>query len=191
MISPCLLLAHFIRFFSAHVHTSHLSWSPVLDHSLSLQDRKAKIDDRIKGLLSLFLQVHGDGFTGAGCGAQAAAEASLRIYRSSLHNRDGTHGAALNAYHTPGALPGIHLCNMVIGGKTPLLPREELAKAGYAVICYANAALQASLLAMEQVLGHLGKSGSIAGIEDRFMMFAERQKMLDADRFKDLEKRYA
>lgn len=91
----------------------------------------------------------------------------------------------------PRLVPGIHLCNMVIGGKTPLLPREELAKAGYAVICYANAALQASLMAMEQVLGHLGKTGSIAGIEDKFMMFAERQKMLDADKFKDLEKRYA
>ena len=91
----------------------------------------------------------------------------------------------------PKRVPGIHLCNMVIGGKTPLLPREELAQAGYAVICYANAALQASLMAMEQVLGHLGKNGSIAGIEDKLMMFNERQKMLDADKFKDLEKRYA
>ena len=91
----------------------------------------------------------------------------------------------------PKRVPGIHLCNMVIGGKTPLLPRERLAEAGYAVICYANAALQASLLAMEQVLGYLGREGSIAGIEDKLMMFAERQKMLDADKYKDLEKRYA
>lgn len=90
----------------------------------------------------------------------------------------------------PREVPGIHLCNMVIGGKTPLLPREELAKAGYAVICYANAALQASLLAMQQVLGHLNDKGSIAGIEDKLMMFAERQKVLDADKYKELEKRY-
>ena len=91
----------------------------------------------------------------------------------------------------PREVPGIHLCNMVIGGKTPLLPREELAKAGYAVICYANAALQASLLAMQGVLHHLNEKGSIVGIEDKLMMFAERQKVLDADRFKELEKRYA
>jgi 2-methylisocitrate lyase-like PEP mutase family enzyme len=91
----------------------------------------------------------------------------------------------------PREVPGIHLCNMVIGGKTPLLPREELAAAGYAVICYANAALQASLLAMQGVLEHLNEKGSIAGIEDKLMMFAERQKMLDADKFKELEKRYA
>jgi 2-methylisocitrate lyase-like PEP mutase family enzyme len=90
----------------------------------------------------------------------------------------------------PREVPGIHLCNMVIGGKTPLLPREELAKAGYAVICYANAALQASLLAMQDVLRHLNRNGSIVGVEDKLMMFAERQKVLDADKFKELEKRY-
>lgn len=90
----------------------------------------------------------------------------------------------------PRAVPGIHLCNMVIGGKTPLLPREELAEAGYAVICYANAALQASMLAMQEVMQHMREHGSIAGIESRLMMFAERQKVLDADRFKELEKRY-
>ena len=90
----------------------------------------------------------------------------------------------------PKAVGGIHLCNMVIGGKTPLLPREELARAGYAVICYANAALQASLLAMQEVLGHLHKAGSIVGVEDKLMMFAERQKVLDADKYKELEKRY-
>ena len=90
----------------------------------------------------------------------------------------------------PSAVPGIHLCNMVIGGKTPLLPREELAQAGYAVVCYANAALQASMLAMQEVMQHMAAHGSIKGIESRLMMFAERQKVLDADRFKELEQRY-
>lgn len=91
----------------------------------------------------------------------------------------------------PKEVGGIHLCNMVIGGKTPLLPREELAAAGYAVICYANAALQASLLAMQEVLGHLNAQGSIAGVEEKLMMFAERQKVLDAEKFSALEKKYA
>lgn len=90
----------------------------------------------------------------------------------------------------PKAVPGIHVCNMVIGGKTPLLPREELAAAGYAVVMYANAALQAAMLAMQQVLGHLNARGSIEGVEDKLMMFADRQKVLDAAKFKDLEQRY-
>ena len=90
----------------------------------------------------------------------------------------------------PREVPGIHLCNMVIGGKTPLLPREELAAAGYAVVCYANAALQASLLAMQQVLGHLHEKGSIVGVEEKLMMFAERQRVLDAAKYQALEKKY-
>ena len=90
----------------------------------------------------------------------------------------------------PAAVPGIHLCNMVIGGKTPLLPREELAQAGYAVVCYANAALQASMLAMQQAMQHLAEHGSIKGFENKLMMFAERQEALDANHFKELEKRY-
>jgi 2-methylisocitrate lyase-like PEP mutase family enzyme len=90
----------------------------------------------------------------------------------------------------PRAVGGIHLCNMVIGGKTPLLPREELAAAGYAAICYANAALQAAMLAMQQVLGRLNAQGSIEGIEDRLMMFGDRQKVLNAQQFKDLERSY-
>lgn len=91
----------------------------------------------------------------------------------------------------PREVPGIHLCNMVVGGKTPLLSRDELAAAGYAVILYANAALQASMLAMQEVLGHLRRHGSIEGVESRLASFADRQKMVDAGAYAALEKRYA
>ena len=47
----------------------------------------------------------------------------------------------------PKEVGGAHVCNMVFGGKTPLLPRARLAEMGYAGIIYANAALQASMLA--------------------------------------------
>jgi 2-methylisocitrate lyase-like PEP mutase family enzyme len=86
--------------------------------------------------------------------------------------------------------PGVQVCNMVIGGKTPLLPREELARLGYAGIIYANAALQSALLAMQSVLSHLHDHGSIAGIEDAIMSFRDRQKIVNHDHFKTLEHRY-
>ena len=54
----------------------------------------------------------------------------------------------------------------------------------------ANAALQASLLAMQQVLGHLHTKGTIVGVEDKIMMFKERQEALNAKKYQDLEKRY-
>ncbi len=91
----------------------------------------------------------------------------------------------------PRAVPGIHVCNMVVGGKTPLLSRNELAAMGYSVILYANVALQASMMAMQRTLQHLHDSGSIAGVEDQLMMFRERQQMVDAEHFNTLAQRYA
>jgi 2-methylisocitrate lyase-like PEP mutase family enzyme len=91
----------------------------------------------------------------------------------------------------PRAVPGIHVCNMVVGGKTPLLSRNELAAMGYSVILYANVALQASMMAMQLTLQHLHDSGSIAGVEDQLMMFRERQQMVDAEHFNTLAQRYA
>jgi 2-methylisocitrate lyase-like PEP mutase family enzyme len=90
----------------------------------------------------------------------------------------------------PLAVPGIHLANMVFGGKTPLLPREELAAIGFAGILYANAALQAAMLAMKEAMAHLNAHGSLAGAEDRLISFTERQRLVDFDRFEALESRY-
>lgn len=91
----------------------------------------------------------------------------------------------------PAGAPGVHICNMVIGGKTPLLPRESLARMGYAGVVYANAALQASLLAMKKVLDHIRAEGSIRGVEDAIMSFQDRQRMVNFDRYKSREKQYA
>lgn len=90
----------------------------------------------------------------------------------------------------PREVPGIHMCNMVIGGKTPLLHREVLGQMGYAVVTYANAALQASMLGMQRVLQHLNDRGSIEGIEHELMMFEDRQKLVAQEYYSDLAARY-
>ena len=90
----------------------------------------------------------------------------------------------------PSRVPGRHICNLVFGGKTPLLPREQLADMGYAGILYANAALQAAVKAMARVLGHLHGSGSLAGMEEALVSFEERQRVINQPRFKALEERF-
>jgi 2,3-dimethylmalate lyase len=90
----------------------------------------------------------------------------------------------------PAALPGPLLVNIVAGGVTPMLPREELAKMGYAAVLYANAALQAAMLAMKAVLTDLKETGSLEGAMDRLMGFAERQDVVGKPDFDALEKRY-
>ncbi len=90
----------------------------------------------------------------------------------------------------PSRVPGRHICNLVFGGKTPLLPRDQLAQMGYAGVLYANAALQAAVKAMARVLGHLHDSGSLAGMEDALVSFEERQRLINQPHFKALEERF-
>ncbi len=91
----------------------------------------------------------------------------------------------------PASLPAVHVCNMVFGGKTPLLPRERLAKMGYAGVIYANAALQAAMLAMEGVLTHLREVGHLGGAEQMLASFQRRQAHVDFDGWMKLQERYA
>jgi 2-methylisocitrate lyase-like PEP mutase family enzyme len=90
----------------------------------------------------------------------------------------------------PRRAPGNHICNLVVGGKTPVIPREELAKMGFAGALYANAALQAAMRAMKEVLEYLHKHGSLAGAEQAVMSFTDRQEVIRLGHFIELERRY-
>lgn len=90
----------------------------------------------------------------------------------------------------PKRVPGRHICNLVIGGKTPLVDRAGLSEMGYAGIYYANVALQASLFGMNAVLSALVRDGSIDAVRDLIVPFDERQKYVNFDHYRDLERRY-
>jgi 2-methylisocitrate lyase-like PEP mutase family enzyme len=79
----------------------------------------------------------------------------------------------------------------VVGGKTPLAARGDLAAMGFGLVLYANAALQASVLAMQAVLGALHRDGSLEAVSDRLATFAERQRLVGKPDWDALEARYA
>jgi len=83
------------------------------------------------------------------------------------------------------------LLNIVAGGLTPMLPRAELETMGYALVLYANAALQAAVAGMQTVLGHLKAEGSLDGVSDKLAGFAERQRLVNKPHFDALEKKYS
>jgi len=83
------------------------------------------------------------------------------------------------------------VANMVVGGKTPLATREELAAMGFGLVLYANAALQASVLAMQEVLGALRRDGSLKAVSNRLASFAERQRLVGKPEWDALETRFA
>lgn len=99
--------------------------------------------------------------------------------------RDANQIAAIPKLHVP------QLINIVAGGLTPMLPREEFEKLGYALVLYANAALQAAVAGMQDVLGHLKERGSLDGASDKLAGFAERQRLVNKPRFDALEKKYS
>jgi 2-methylisocitrate lyase-like PEP mutase family enzyme len=93
---------------------------------------------------------------------------------------------------TAGAcVPGTpKLANIVAGGKTPMLARKELNELGFAVVLYANAALQAAALATQSVMSALLLDGDLSSVVDELAGFAERQRLVRKDHFDDLDSAY-
>lgn len=89
-----------------------------------------------------------------------------------------------------GSLSAPQVASLVVGGQTPLLAQTDLAKLGFALVLYANAALQASLRAMQDVLAHLLRQGLLAEIEDRLTSFTERKRAVTKDAYDRLGARH-
>jgi 2-methylisocitrate lyase-like PEP mutase family enzyme len=83
------------------------------------------------------------------------------------------------------------IVNIVVGGLTPMLPMDELTRMGFAMVLYANAALQASIAGMQKVLGHLKVHGSLTAVSDQLAGFEERQRIVSKPHFDALEKKYS
>jgi 2-methylisocitrate lyase-like PEP mutase family enzyme len=83
------------------------------------------------------------------------------------------------------------VANMVVGGKTPLLPQETLAEIGFSLVLYANTPLQAAMRAMSGVLAALKRDGAIDNVIDQLADFDERQRLVDKDFYDTLERKYA
>jgi 2-methylisocitrate lyase-like PEP mutase family enzyme len=89
-----------------------------------------------------------------------------------------------------GTLPVPQIANMVFGGLTPSVPQKELADMGFGAVLYANAALQAALKSVREVLGSLKQNGSLDDVRDRLASFDERQRAVAKDHYDALEARY-
>jgi 2-methylisocitrate lyase-like PEP mutase family enzyme len=82
------------------------------------------------------------------------------------------------------------VANIVFGGKTPDPGRAELAKLGFSLVLYANAALQAAVKAAFDVLGALKRDGSLDGVADRIASFEERQRVVQKPAWDALESKF-
>lgn len=164
----------------------HFEDKSVISKSEMVQKLKAAVDARHTDMLIL-----------ARTDARAMEGMDAAIDRARAYKEAGADLLFIEAPQTldelariPKEVPGRHLCNMVYGGKTPIPSLKTLAEMGYAVICYANAALQASMLAMHNVMKHLKERGTLEGVESAVIQFHDRQKFVDYARYVELEKKY-
>jgi 2-methylisocitrate lyase-like PEP mutase family enzyme len=78
---------------------------------------------------------------------------------------------------------------MVLGGKTPVIGSAEAGAIGFALVLYANAALQGAILGMQTALKALKQKRVLD--ERAVDSFAERRRFVDKAAFDAMEIRYA
>ena len=91
----------------------------------------------------------------------------------------------------PRRLAQPQLMNMVIGGRTPIFDADELARLGYGIVLYANAALQGALAGMQKALTLLRDTRRVDEDSDLVTPFAERQRLVGKADWDAQEGRYA
>jgi len=91
----------------------------------------------------------------------------------------------------PKLLDAPQLINIVIGGKTPVTDQADLARLGFSLVLYANAALQSAVRGMQTALGALKSQGRLDEDPAVVAPFAERQRLVNKPLFDELDRKYA
>jgi 2-methylisocitrate lyase-like PEP mutase family enzyme len=86
--------------------------------------------------------------------------------------------------------PPPNVANMIEGGRTPVLPQQELAALGFQLILYPLAGLFAASRAVEAVYRALKESGTTLGEADRLMTFPEFNGLIGVEEKYALAERY-
>lgn len=91
----------------------------------------------------------------------------------------------------PALLRVPQVINMVPGGKTPIVDAAALASMRYALVLYANAALQGAIAGMQAALSELKARGFLDESSGKIASFAERQELVQKPLFDELERKYS
>jgi 2,3-dimethylmalate lyase len=77
--------------------------------------------------------------------------------------------------------PWPNVANMIEGGKTPVLPKEQLVELGFQIILYPLAGLFSAAKIMEEIFRKLQLEGTTLGNEQRLMTFSEFNRLIGVD----------
>lgn len=91
----------------------------------------------------------------------------------------------------PQLLKAPQIVNMVVGGKTPIVDVAELSAMGFAIVLYANAALQGAILGTQNALRELKERGKLEESSSALVNFAERQRLVQKPLCDELQRKYS
>ena len=85
---------------------------------------------------------------------------------------------------------GFTLANMVEGGRTPLLPNNELEAIGYRIVIYPTASTYLATKAMMNLMNALKKDGTTKGLMDQMVTFTEFNDLIGLTKINELGAKY-
>lgn len=91
----------------------------------------------------------------------------------------------------PQSIASPQIVNLVVGGKTPILPTSDFAAMGFSLVLYANVALQAAVAGMQKALGALKDGHDVGEASGLVATFKERQRLVKKPFYDALEQTYA
>lgn len=165
----------------------HFSGKQVIPAAEMVQKIKAMADARIDDDLSIIARTDAlaiDGIDAALDRARTYLEAGADITFVEAPTDEAQMARIACELEAP------QVANIVFGGRTPEPGAERLRQMGFAFVLYANAALQAALLASREVLEALRRHGSLAPVADRLASFEMRQQAVAKDVWDAREVRY-
>lgn len=87
-------------------------------------------------------------------------------------------------------LPAPLVANMLEGGVTPLLTKDELDQVGFQLIVCPLTALYASAKAMQDLFGLINTAGTTRGALDRLLPFQQFHEIIDLEKYYTLDEQY-
>jgi 2-methylisocitrate lyase-like PEP mutase family enzyme len=166
----------------------HFAGKAVVSTSEMVGKIRAAVDAREDGNFQIIARTDAcavEGFDAAIERARAFVEAGADIlFVEAVETREQI--ASL-----PKLLDAPQLINIVIGGKTPVTGRDELATLGFGLVLYANAALQGAVKGMQTALSSLKAQGRLDEDPAVVAPFSERQRLVNKPFFDELDRKYA
>lgn len=167
----------------------HFNGKEVISQDEMVGKIKAALDARVDDQLAIIARTDALGVLGF----------DEAIERANAYKEAGAHAIFVEAPTTYEQLaritrevPGIpHIINLVEGGKTPLVSRQEAQDLGFQIMLCANSALRGAIKGASQALQILKRDESQENIHDAICTWEERQGLFKLKEIQELEKQYS